>query len=79
MVDNINVDSLIANEFAVEINGEPMSGVFSVSGLVSFMLECDPRPPATQWWAVAQHSTNQKDVNEGEFRAHEMRPMILQI
>lgn len=39
MVDNINVDSLIANEFAVEINGEPMSGVFSVSGLVSFMLD----------------------------------------
>ncbi|MCA9881805.1 MAG: phage tail protein [Anaerolineae bacterium] len=39
MVDNIGIDSLIANEFAVEINGEPMSGVFSVSGLVSFMLD----------------------------------------
>ena len=39
MVDNINVDSLIANEFAVEINGEPMTGVFSVYGLVSFILD----------------------------------------
>lgn len=33
------VDSLMANEFTLAINGEPVSGVFTVSGLVSFKLE----------------------------------------
>lgn len=34
-----NLDSLIANEFMVELNGEAVSGVFGVSGLVSFKLD----------------------------------------
>ncbi len=37
--DNVTeVDSLQGNEFAVEIEGEPVKGVFRVSGLVSFSL-----------------------------------------
>lgn len=34
----VAVDSLVANEFTVEINGEQLLGVFRVSGLVSFRL-----------------------------------------
>lgn len=34
----VAVDSLVANEFAVEINGEKLMGVFRVSGLVTFKL-----------------------------------------
>jgi hypothetical protein len=33
------VDSLVANEFAVEIEGERVSGIFRVSGLISFKLD----------------------------------------
>lgn len=33
------IDSLVANEFHVEINGESITGVFRVSGLVSFKLD----------------------------------------
>lgn len=33
------VDSLVANEFHIEINGEPVTGIFRVSGLISFKLE----------------------------------------
>jgi phage tail-like protein len=33
------IDSLIANEFAVEIDGQPVSGVFGVTGLVTFKLD----------------------------------------
>jgi phage tail-like protein len=33
------IDSLVANEFRVEVNGEPVSGIFRVSGLVSFKLD----------------------------------------
>jgi phage tail-like protein len=33
------IDSLVANEFRVEINGELVSGVFRVSGLISFKLD----------------------------------------
>ena len=35
------VDSLVANEFAVEINGKPVSGIFGVSGLILFQLDSD--------------------------------------
>lgn len=35
------VDSLTANEFRVEINGQTMTGVFSVHGLTSFSLKLD--------------------------------------
>lgn len=34
----VAVDSLVANEFAVELDGETMSGVFRVSGLTTFKL-----------------------------------------
>jgi hypothetical protein len=33
------VDSLVAHEFAVEIDGERASGVFTISGLVTFKVE----------------------------------------
>lgn len=33
------VDSLVANEFRLEINGETISGIFRVTGLVSFKLD----------------------------------------
>lgn len=33
------IDSLVANEFKVLIDGEAVAGVFSVSGLVSFRLD----------------------------------------
>ncbi|QPC84418.1 phage tail protein [Phototrophicus methaneseepsis] len=33
-----NIDSLIANEFSVELDGEEVTGIFGVSGLVSFQL-----------------------------------------
>ncbi len=34
----IAVDSLVANEFAVELDGETLTGVFRVSGLTTFKL-----------------------------------------
>jgi len=33
------IDSLSANEFAVEVDGERVEGIFSVKGLISFKLE----------------------------------------
>lgn len=33
------IDSLSANEFAVEVDGERVDGVFRISGLISFKLE----------------------------------------
>src|SRR5690606_28309841 len=38
------VDSLSANEFAVEIEGQPLTGVFGVSGLCSLSVGADGRP-----------------------------------
>lgn len=35
----VEVDSLVANEFTVEIDGEVMLGVFRVSGLITFKLD----------------------------------------
>lgn len=35
----VAVDSLVANEFEVELDGEKLLGVFRVSGLVSFKLD----------------------------------------
>lgn len=35
----VTVDSLVANEFAVEINGQQVSGILQVTGLVSY--QCD--------------------------------------
>lgn len=33
------IDSLVANEFVLEIDGEAVSGIFAISGLISFKLE----------------------------------------
>ena len=45
MVNSIrSIDSLVANEFVLEMDGQPVTGVFSISGLVSFKL--DPKQPA---------------------------------
>jgi hypothetical protein len=33
------IDSLAANEFAVELNGEPVSGIFRITGFFSFKLD----------------------------------------
>ncbi|GAB1421678.1 hypothetical protein MASR2M15_18590 [Anaerolineales bacterium] len=33
------VDSLCANEFAVELDGKPASGIFSISGLVTYQTD----------------------------------------
>jgi len=41
MRTSVNIDSLIANEFAVEINGEALHGVFGVSGLTTYKLDDD--------------------------------------
>lgn len=35
----IAIDSLVANEFEVELDGEKLPGIFRVSGLVSFKLD----------------------------------------
>ena len=32
----VALDSLCANEFALEIDGEPIDGIFRVSGLTTF-------------------------------------------
>lgn len=40
----VTVDSLVANEFAFEINGEKVSGVFRISYLVTFQLGEDGKP-----------------------------------
>lgn len=33
------IDSLVANEFQVQIDGQPASGIFGISGLVTFKLD----------------------------------------
>lgn len=38
----VELDSLTANEFAVEIEGERVSGIFRVSGLTPFKLDVKP-------------------------------------
>lgn len=37
----VQIDSLIANEFAFEINGEVVTGVFRVSNLTSYATDAD--------------------------------------
>lgn len=50
------VDSLSANEFQVELNGTPVAGVFSVSGLTSFAMG-ENFPPLTITKMVQQDAT----------------------
>jgi T4-like virus tail tube protein gp19 len=38
----VQIDSLSANEFEVRLNGEKISGVFRISGLIPFKLEVKP-------------------------------------
>lgn len=64
MTDSANiqaVDSLSAYEFQVEINGEPISGIFSVSGLTSFR-EDDIYPPLVVAKMVQQDPTTAFNV-----------------
>lgn len=41
MVEHKVVDSLVANEFAVELNGEQVDGVFRVSNLQTYVSDVD--------------------------------------
>lgn len=41
MTTNVSLDSLIANEFAFEINGEKVDGVFRIENFVTFQLSED--------------------------------------
>lgn len=41
MSNTVQVDSLIANEFACEINGETVSGVFRVGNLVTYASDAE--------------------------------------
>lgn len=55
------VDSLVANEFSVELDGTALEGIFRVSGLTLFkttddtplvitkMVQRDPNAPANKW------------------------------
>jgi hypothetical protein len=38
----VEIDSLTANEFAVEVDGERATGIFRVSGLIPFKIEIKP-------------------------------------
>ncbi|HVU10154.1 MAG TPA: phage tail protein [Phototrophicaceae bacterium] len=42
IVAHTHVDSLLANEFTILLNGETVKGVFKVSGLLPFKLEVKP-------------------------------------
>ena len=44
----VTVDSLVANEFEVELEGESLPGVFRVSGLVTFKLDGDDEHHASR-------------------------------
>ncbi len=39
----VEVDSLVANEFAVEVDGSRLTGVFRVGGLTTFKLNADQK------------------------------------
>lgn len=41
MTTNVSLDSLIANEFAFQINGEEVEGVFRIENFVTFQLSED--------------------------------------
>jgi len=48
MATLVTVDSLVANEFEVELEGEILPGVFRVSGLVTFKLDGDDEHHASR-------------------------------
>lgn len=39
MASTLILDSLVASEFALEINGETLSGIFTVEGFVSYQVD----------------------------------------
>jgi hypothetical protein len=64
------VDSLVANEFVVELDGEALEGIFGVQGLVSFntaaaegtfviskMVQRDPNNPINRWVRETTNAT----------------------
>lgn len=44
----VALDSLCANEFTLEIDGEPLDGVFRVSGLTTFKLDGETLKPVQE-------------------------------
>jgi hypothetical protein len=58
------VDSLSANEFVVEVNGQRVSGVFAVSGLSSYHLKMqDGKPVGMDFPAITITKMVQQDPN----------------
>lgn len=58
------VDSLSANEFAVELNGERISGIFAVSGLSSYCLKMeDGKPVGMDYPPIVITKMVQQDPN----------------
>lgn len=58
------VDSLSANEFTVEINGERVAGVFSVHGLSSYRLKMEEgRPVGMDFPPIVVTKMVQRDTN----------------
>lgn len=58
------VDSLSANEFAVEVNGERVTGVFAVTGLSSYHLKMqDGKPVGMDFPTITITKMVQRDPN----------------
>jgi hypothetical protein len=72
MIDYVYLDSLVANEFAVEVNGEPATGVFRVLGFTAYqndrnqprqltitkMVQRDGTTPFNRWIREAEVQGN---------------------
>lgn len=73
MTDNntvVELDSLVANEFAVEIDGKATTGIFRIAGLISYtldsekprqvmitkMVQRDASNPFNEWLRAAEQS-----------------------
>jgi hypothetical protein len=55
------IDSLSANEFAVEVDGIPANGIFRVSGLVAYKLDVRPSLTKAQRDPFTIHKMVQRD------------------
>lgn len=86
----VAVDSLVANEFDVEIDGEKLLGIFRVSGLVSFKLDGTDennaqvvQPPFVLAKMVQRDGNNtfnkwlRETVNTGPGEAHPRRTVAV--
>jgi len=58
------VDSLSANEFAVELDGVAVSGIFRVSGLISYKLDVRPSLTKTQRDPFTIYKMVQRDPDQ---------------